>query len=442
MNKISVQLESGNPYKSGSAIFLNIDDGRRPQLSFNIEDYARVRGAFNEDVAEFTFFTSIIYACDRAIKRDSPGEGDRWTRELVVEIPVKDPQKWNNERDLLESMLEFLTGDIWHLMFINMSIPLFGRDFWVDRRKFRKHNYPNGNIVSLFSGGLDSLIGIIDWLEGNPNSKITLASTYDAQAENAKSDQERLIKKLHQSYPNRIERYVARTGVCSDGEDTNFRSRSLAFIGNAVLASSFIENDVILIPENGAIALNFPLSPAREGSLSTRTVHPKFLLMLNDCLEALGFNFNIRNPYKLKTKGNMLMDCANQTLLKMAYSDSVSCGKRGFDRQYWSNVHAMGCGACVPCIYRQSAILLAGFSEEQYGYDLRNKHSWKRDLLKGNSDLQAIIDFVESNHSPQEIWRRLRGESRLENDLRSDYIFLIQSLKEEVEAWLKYTGLT
>jgi 7-cyano-7-deazaguanine synthase in queuosine biosynthesis len=441
MNNIEVQLEPGNPYNSGSAIFLNIDDERRPQVGFNIQDYTRVHGAFDESSAEFAYFTSVIYGCDRAVKRDAPG-GDRWTREFLVKIPVNDTNKWNDTAPLAESMLEFLTGDLWHLDFISTSIPLFGREFRVTRRKYRKIRRINGNAVSLFSGGLDSLIGTIDFLEENAHSDIVLASTYDAQAENSKTDQERLIRHIQNSYPGRTKRFVARVGLCSDGEDTNFRSRSLAFIGNALLAAGLLgKSTPIFIPENGAIAINFPLTSAREGSLSTRTVHPKFISMLNDYLHALGFDFKINNPYSLWTKGEMVQNCKNQDFLKAIYSDSVSCGKRGFDRQYWSNKSARGCGVCVPCIFRRAAVLKAGYLKEEFGYDLRDPASWKRDILQANSDLQAVIDFIEVNHSPMEIWKVLRGNNRLDVDLRDEYISLVQRLREEVKMWLNNAGL-
>jgi hypothetical protein len=259
MNIITVQLRSGNPYNSGAAVFLCINDGRRLQLGFNIEDYVRARGNFDENAAEFAYFASIVYGCDRAINRESL-EGDRWTREFVVQIPVADPDKWSAISSQIESAIEFLTGDIWHLDFIAMPIPLFGRVFNTTRRNFRKRTRIRGAAVSLFSGGLDSLIGVIDWLVNNPEQNIVLASTYDAQAENSKSDQDRLLLPLRDMYAGRIQRYVARTGLCNGGEDTNFRSRSLVFIGNAVMAASFLGvGTQILIPENGAIALNYPL---------------------------------------------------------------------------------------------------------------------------------------------------------------------------------------
>jgi 7-cyano-7-deazaguanine synthase in queuosine biosynthesis len=440
MNHIKVLLESGNPYNSGSAIFLDINDKYKLQIGFNIEDYTRVRGTFDESAGEFAYFTSVIYACDRSIKREDYN-GDRWTREFHVEIPVNNPEKWIAVTSTIEKMVEFLTGDIWHINFVNTTIPLFGKDFKKIRRNFRKKRTLTGKCVSLFSGGLDSLIGVIDWLENNPTESICFASTYDAQAENARNDQVQLLKLLSPVYKDRFSYFIGRTGVCSDGQDTNFRSRSLAFIGNAVLAASFIGKETrIIIPENGAIALNYPLTPARRGSLSTRTVHPYFINKVNDLLHALEFKYTIDNPYKFLTKGEMIVNCKNKQLLSEIFSHSVSCGKRGFDRQYWSNKSAGGCGACVPCIYRRAALLKAGFPEEEYGYDLRENKTWQRDIFQPNSDLQSILDFIEANHTPREIWQNIKVNN-LDIAYKRQYVELIQRLRDEVKIWVDYMGL-
>jgi hypothetical protein len=197
---------------------------------------------------------------------------------MAVEIPVSEPARWEASRGTVEKMLEFLTGDIWRLAFVDELIPLFGLPFRKIRKSFRSKKRIEATAVSLFSGGLDSITGIVDWLEENPDDSLILASTYDAHAENAKADQERLLPYLRTEYPGRTMHFVARSGLQIKGEDINFRSRSLTFLGNAVLAASFVgEGTRILIPENGAIAVNFPLSSARSGSLSTRTVHPHFI---------------------------------------------------------------------------------------------------------------------------------------------------------------------
>ncbi len=441
MNRITVQLKAGNPYKSGSAVYLDLNNGQRIQLGFNVEDLARTRGPFDQNAAEFAYFTSVIYGCDRAVNRENY-DGDRWTREFAVQIPVADPTKWASASIYIEPMIEFLTGDIWHLDFVNAPTPLFGREFRIERNNFRRSRRVHGAAVSLYSGGLDSLIGVINWLEYNPTASIVLASTYDPQAENARIDQERLLPFLDRNYPRRIQRYVSRIGLCSGGEDISFRSRSLAFIGNAVLAASFLgENTQILIPENGAIAINYPLTPARRGSLSTRTVHPYFISMLGKLLDTLGLRYPLNNPYLLKTKGEMMQECANATLLRTAYSCSVSCGKRGYSRRYWEDRNAGQCGACVPCIFRRAAINSANFPTELYGFSLTAGPALHRILSQPNHDVSSVIDFIERNDDIETIWRTLRSSAPLDVAMKRQYTSLIVRLRDEVKDWLHNMGI-
>ena len=443
MNEIRVTKSDEAPYHSGATVYLNIV-GREPiKLSFNINDYARIYGVFDEEAAEFAYFCAVIYGCDQAIHRES-GDGDRWTREFSVEIPVSDPVRWERCRETGEKMLEFLTGDLWHLAFVSDSISLFGASFRRTRWNFRSRRRARGDAVSLFSGGLDSITGIIDWLEENPEDSLILASTYDAHAESAKSDQDRLLPDLRFAYPGRTTRFVARSGLATKGNDINFRSRSLTFLGNGVLAASFIgANTRILIPENGAIALNFPLSPARSGSLSTRTVHPHFINQFNQFLDCLGFSYKVTNPYQFQTKGEILNECQNKSFLQSIYQKSVSCGKRGFGRIQWHDRSAMACGHCIPCIFRQAAVSLAAFAPENYGCTVSNRAEWGRsDLLKPNGNLQAVIDFVNADLTEESIWRRLRSNGYLERVYRSDYVNLIVRLRAQLKDWLTSVGLS
>ncbi len=442
MNEVVVNTTVEPPFHSGAGIYLSAR-GRDPEkLSFNIEDYARINRDFPTDAGEFAYFCALIYGCDKLLKRDV-GNGDRWTREIAVEIPVQIPSKWRASSETIERMLEFLTGDIWRISFRQQSASLFGSAFTRTRKNFHKKRKIAGTAVSLFSGGLDSVTGIIDWLETNPPQSLVLASTYDAHAENAKADQERLLPKLNAAYPGRISRFIARSGLQNKGEDINFRSRSLTFLGNGVLAASFLGEDVsILIPENGAIAINFPLSPARSGSLSTRTVHPHFIKLFNQLLRELGFSCKVENPYEFKTKGEVLASCRNQKVLQSVYKDSVSCGKRGFSRMHWHDKSASACGHCVPCIFRQAAVAFASFDEEAFGCTVSNRRRWgTSDILRPNSDLQTVVDFVKADLDADSIWRKMRSNGHLSLVRKDQYVDLVVRLRAELKSWLSSVNL-
>jgi hypothetical protein len=88
-------------------------------------------------------------------------------------------------------------------------------------------------------------------------------------------------------------------GIKSAGAENSYRSRSFCFVSFGVLAAQFLDGKPeLIIPENGSIALNYPLTPARSGSLSTRTVHPYFLNQMRELLAALGIECGLANPYE------------------------------------------------------------------------------------------------------------------------------------------------
>jgi hypothetical protein len=121
----------------------------------------------------------------------------------------------------------------------------------------------------------------------------------------------------------------------------------------------------ILVPENGFISINPPLTGARIGSLSTKTTHPFILSGLNHVLEAGTFGVRLTNPYQLRTKGEMLLGSPDQVLLRRLASSTTSCGR--FSRY---RVH---CGKCLPCLIRRAAFTKWGQPDQtEYRFaDLR-----------------------------------------------------------------------
>jgi hypothetical protein len=293
-----------------------------------------------------------VHAADTRVSRSGQSQ-DSWTRELRLVVPVSDPGRWTAAARTLTTLLNFLTGDRWAIGF--RSRPA----------KFTKisPSAPAKPIVrvfdslSLFSGGLDSLIGAIDLLE---DGKIPLLVSHCG--EGATSDaQKKLFTALKKQYPAiAFERLrVAMTfdkglvkGV--DSEDST-RGRSFLFFALGVLAGTGLGGKFILrVPENGLIALNVPLDPLRLGSNSTRTTHPYYIARWNDLLGELGINGSVQNPYWDKTKGEMAAACANKSLLSKLAPDSLSCSSPVKGR--WRGRGIEHCGYCLPCLIRRAAI--------------------------------------------------------------------------------------
>lgn len=261
--------------------------------------------------ADFLLIASTVYTVDKLVYRGRAE--DAWTRSFKVSIPVSAPKNWQRAEGVLSECVSFLTGDRWQFEFSQLSRQLFGP------YSLAHQLLPGFNpaAVSLFSGGLDSLVGIIDWLESNPGRKLLLAGHHDKQMKGTLTDQERLLAPLKAAYPDRLQASLVRVGNFGKSPEITLRGRSLLFLAVAVcVASGYKIQGPILLPENGTIALNIPLSPSRRGSCSTRTAHPHYLSRLREVFCLVGIENNIVNPLLMKTKGEVVRSCLNPELLK------------------------------------------------------------------------------------------------------------------------------
>jgi hypothetical protein len=144
----------------------------------------------------------------------------------------------------------------------------------------------------------------------------------------------------------------------------------------------------IVVPENGFISLNVPLGPGRLGSLSTKTTHPVYTAGIQELWNAVGIPARLSFPYQYSTKGEMLLNCANQELLVDLIGESISCGKH-------QRHNLTQCGVCVPCIVRRAAFLKANFRDvTTKGYLHENlAHSESRDVAAAASAYLRFKDM-------------------------------------------------
>ena len=359
---------------------------------------------------DFLITAGLCYVIDKIVPRRSAA--DNWTRELEVELPVSDPGAWAGAGGDLETALGFLTGDVWQVSFRKTDTVFFRLPLRRRTRRRRRPLVPEmgpASAVCLFSGGLDSLAGAIDLLAGDDQQKVLLVGHYDAAG--PRSQQESLFAEIRKHYPRRAELLQARVSHKPDAAlESTLRSRSLVFMALGIYAARSSGPDVPLFaPENGLIAINVPLTPSRAGSCSTRTMHPFFLDKLGAVLRGLGFRNAIINPFGLKTKGECVAECLDQPLLKSLVETSVSCS-HATRRQNWARRGASNCGYCVPCMFRRAALHRAGLDEgRRYGIDVCEGELPVDDEGESGDDLRAVLDFLRSRKTADEISREIRG---------------------------------
>src|ERR1700678_251612 len=119
-----------------------------------LDDLATMGVYPSEIEVDLLVLAAHIYAADTRISRDTESQ-DNWTRELRLVVPVSNPIRWGAVSGILQRMLNFLTGDRWDLGF--RPRPSGFEHFVADKPLVGAQ--PSFDEVSLFSGGLDSLIG-------------------------------------------------------------------------------------------------------------------------------------------------------------------------------------------------------------------------------------------------------------------------------------------
>lgn len=348
-------------------------DGYR-RLGFGlgqIIDQLIARGvAPSETAADLAILAATITAADTRVSRAADAQ-DGWTREIDLYLPVEDAARWTALASLLARTLKFLTGDHWRLFFR-------GRDpkYKTLIQKPRSLMRPPFTSVCLFSGGLDSFVGAIDlFAAGNKPILVSHYGDYSA------SSQERCAQHLAKVYDDMRSRHV-RANVRFDkndfshamGDESTTRGRSFLFFALAALAASGLEqNPAIYIPENGLISLNVPLDRLRVGAWSTRTTHPFYMARWQEILNGFGIPATFENPYRFKTKGEMLAECRNQDIVQKHAVDTISCSSPAKAR--WLRLAPGHCGSCVPCLIRRSA-MTSTFRQDPTKYtieDLRDR---------------------------------------------------------------------
>ncbi len=285
--------------------FLASDSSLRYGLQTTMNELSKQSIYPSESGIDAIILGLMVYIADMKISRDKQSQNS-WTREITLTIPVFDGL-WKEYKVTLERMLKFLTGDIWEIQFTKREVLL------ADEKKFSQRTDKYG-IASLFSGGMDSLIAAINYME---QKQPTLLVSHAGEGR-VRHWQTNLLAALDCEYNNVSHENAYLWTNLTDIElpeaekDMNQRSRSFLFISISILAMSGTKGCTqLLMPENGLIALNVPLEYMRVGSHSTRTTHPFYLKLWNEVVGGL-FNFSISNPYWNKTKGEMASECLDR----------------------------------------------------------------------------------------------------------------------------------
>jgi 7-cyano-7-deazaguanine synthase in queuosine biosynthesis len=323
-----------------------------------------------------------------------------FTRELVLDASVSDPEIWIPQRDLLVRLLRFLSGDNWELKFsqavVQEVVDIDDESDDIDS-------------VCLLSGGLDSLVGAIDLLAAG--ARTVFVGHHDSPK--AENRQNALAPRLDAAYPELSSRRPLYLRPAEPGTthphllpgiaEITTRSRSFLFVAAAIaVATAHGAGVPVYMAENGHIGINVPLTKSRGGANSTRTTHPHYVNLYQQLLTGLGLAHQITNPYRLATKGELPEACGDPDLLAELADETVSCSHPEVGR--WGDLPQTNCGYCYPCLVRQAALHEFGQSGGTYARDVLSDKALLLTEGRG-ADLRAVTTMLSIDPRPTDVLR-------------------------------------
>ena len=369
---------------------------------------------------DFLSLALAVVCADLAGHRGRSSDG--WTREFDITVSVIDAGFWNAHVELVQQLLAFLTTDRWTVRFTEGGIL---------PQPHRKAAHPGEDCVVLLSGGLDSYVGAID-IVSDGKRPLAVSQMVRGDGEKQCAFAAEIGGGLRHFQANH------NAGVPDPESPPSQRARSIIFFAYGVLMATTLaryqagEEVTLYVCENGFIAVNPPLTGARLGSLSTRTTHPVVLSLLQQLLNLAGLRVRVANPYRFKTKGEMLRECKDQALLEAHAYQTTSCGRF----KHFGYKH---CGRCVPCLVRRAAFhAWKGSDPTHYKYDNLARNDKEH---AGFDDVRsALIAIAERREVGTKRWLGATLSSALVSD-KEDLIRTVERGLDEIQTLLVNLGV-
>ncbi|MCD6360372.1 MAG: hypothetical protein J7M38_05845, partial [Armatimonadetes bacterium] len=243
-----------------------------------------------------------IFVADIAVRR---GEGDEWTRDISLLVPVRETAFWDSAADDLRLLLYALTRDNFSVAFCRREGPersaaVFGAAA------------AEPDCVCMLSGGLDSLAGAVTLQN---SGRRPLYSLHQSGNATVRAAQDHVLRVLGRYAPGnglsaayRVAPHLTASSLPfppPEEREPSRRARSLLFMAAAEVAAVARGLDEVYMFENGVLSAALPLTAGRAGSMSTRSTHPTLLMLFNALCERAGLSPRISNPFIYQTKSDL-----------------------------------------------------------------------------------------------------------------------------------------
>jgi hypothetical protein len=351
-----------------------------------------------------------IYIADRLALRqihtDPRKPQDRWHRRIHLVIPLRYPDRWRRREvvALLRDLLAFLTDDSWSFEFTQRvhdprrseapllcSLPIS----------------PSSAVV-LQSGGLDSLLGLID-LVANARVKsivpVTVVTNSRVRRATAAITDE--VRKVLTSaepdlLPAQLRIGISGIGRPKDDREPTQRARGVLFLAAGVGAAVLAGSDRLHVCENGVGALSLAMTGDHWGARATKALHPRTLLLFSELSSlVLAQSLAIENLGLFDAKGELARLLADERFLTPARL-TITCDQVSYLRL------GEACGKCTSCILRRAALVAAGLDTQVDGKAVRYRTDWLDPSAEWSSG--ALVPLVAMRHQVERLRRAVEDE--------------------------------
>lgn len=374
----------------------------------------------DKTIVDLIIVMGAIYCTDVSIKA-------RKTK-LAIEIPVFQFEVWKGLTEKIKHLLKWVSSEDYQI-----SFRLFNEDVMEKREGQLKLSLdsPNKRIVSLFSGGLDSLTGAYY------NFKNEISSDYIGFLnKNEEATKQRFLADFYKKKLKPTPDIILIDKPVDRKQHYTQATRSLLYFSLAVAKAYYNQSEQVNLYENGVLTLN----PNLYGRFTTKTTHPKTIFEYNKLLSELNINVQVNHPFIYKTKGESI----NEMDLDFKYviQDSFTCGS---GRSDIDKVHEGQCGVCIPCILRK--ISMAAYDNEQYDciyyFDYEETvfepDVYYYEFISNIHYFQKYVALIRSN----EVFSELKIKSKYYDD--AEYLVktneMLNKFANEFERYLEKYGL-
>ncbi len=367
------QLPKNDPLRDGRYCVEFNTQGKRPNVNLQVDDVAQ---KFSEHLTprlqDLLEVATYVYVADCATKRS----GGKWTADDSLEpwerdhkfvIGVRDLAFWNGPeiKDLLIDTLQHLSDDTYAFEFCEYKQRKGNQQPYLNFGTDPDWPFYNAERVIMFSGGLDSLAGVVETATQGTNLVLVSHRPVSIQS----SRQAALYDRIKKAFPPvkiiHVPVWINKTETIS--KEFTQRTRSFLYSALGAIVATSVNASGVRFFENGVVSLNFPVAGEVIGARASRTTHPKTLFDFERLYSlVLGRKFVVDNPFIYRTKKEVL-----ETIVRHRQTDlipySCSCAHQG----PFSSKTKWHCGWCSQCIDRRFAIVAAGLQDHEDSFDYK-----------------------------------------------------------------------